>query len=345
MKSKKVRGFFDQEYRLEKIAIKDPLEILSTKVNWEQFRKKIEKAYENIDYSQGGRPPYDRLMMFKILILQEYYGLSDDQIEFQLLDRLSFQKFIGQGLHDTVPDAKTIWLYRQTLTEARTLDELFVYLKRQLEGYGLIAKKGVMVDASFAHVPVQRNTPDENDQLKNDETPDWSENKMRQKDTDANWTKKGGQSHYGYKQHIKADVESKIVTNFEVTSASEHDSQLLNNLLESSDQGQSLYGDSAYMSEKIIAELADKGIKQKILAKGYRNTELTKKERERNQRLSSKRCRVEHIFGWIKQKSGRLIRGIGIKRVTARITLRLFIYNLSRATFLIKDRKRGLTII
>ena len=175
MKTKKARGFFDEEFRHEKIATKDPLTILTTKVNWEQFRPTLEKAFEGIDYSQGGRPPFDRLMMFKILILQEYYGLSDDQIEFQLLDRLSFQKFIGQNLYDIVPDAKTIWLYRQTITEAGVIDKLFIQLKKQLERYGLVAKKGIMVDASFAKVPIQRNTPDENEQLKNGETPEWDE--------------------------------------------------------------------------------------------------------------------------------------------------------------------------
>ena len=190
MKSRKTRGLFDEEFRQQKIATKDPLVILSTKVNWEQFRSTLERSFQGIDYSQGGRPPFDRLMMFKILILQEYYGLSDDQMEFQLLDRLSFQKFIGQGLHDVVPDAKTIWLYRQTLAQAGIIDQLFVQLTKLLGKYGLIARKGTMVDASFAHVPIQRNTPDENDQIKHGETPDWDENKMRQKDVDADWTKK-----------------------------------------------------------------------------------------------------------------------------------------------------------
>ena len=87
MKSRKTRGLFDEEFRQQKIATKDPLVILSTKINWEQFRYTLERAFQGIDYSQGGRPPFDRLMMFKILILQEYYGLSDDQMEFQLLAR------------------------------------------------------------------------------------------------------------------------------------------------------------------------------------------------------------------------------------------------------------------
>ena len=106
MKSRKVRGIFDEEFRHEKIATKDPLTILTTKVNWEQFRPALEKAFEGIDYSQGGRPPFDRLMMFKILILQEYYGLSDDQIEFQLLDRLSLQFF-----HAEIPRQKFLVLF------------------------------------------------------------------------------------------------------------------------------------------------------------------------------------------------------------------------------------------
>ena len=345
MKSKKSKNLFDEEFRREKIAAKDPLTILNSKVNWEQFRPALEDSFIHIDYSLGGRPPFDRLMMFKILILQEYYGLSDDQMEFQLLDRLSFQKFIGQGLHDTVPDAKTIWLFRQTLTEKGVFDRLFIQLKKQLERYGLIAKKGSMIDASFVKVPVQRNSPDENDQIKNGDSPDWDENKSRQKDIDADWTKKGGQSHYGYKQHIKADLKSKLITNFEVTSASEHDSQVLEELLEHSDKGQPLYADSAYYKEERNQELKKKGIQPRILSKGYRNKELTKTQIEKNHRLSSNRCRVEHIFAWLKQKGGNKMRGIGIHRITAKVTLRLIGYNLSRAVYLIKDRKRGLTCI
>jgi IS5 family transposase len=342
MQKKKQRGFFDEEFRHEKIIEKDPLSILNSKVNWEQFRITLEKAFSHIDYSQGGRPPFDRLMMFKVLVLQEYYGLSDDQMEFQLLDRLSFQKFIGQGLQDIVPDAKTIWLYRQTLTESGTIDKLFVQLKKQLEKYGLTAKKETMVDASFVKVPVQRNTPEENKQIKNGDTPDWDANKNRQKDTDADWTKKNNQSHYGYKQHIKADLKSKLITNFEVTPASEHDSQVLEELLESSDKGQKLYADSAYYKNERNEILKKKGISPRILSKGYRNKELSEGQKARNKILSSKRCRVEHVFGWLKQKGGPMIRGIGIKRITARVTLRIIGYNLSRAVYLIKNRKRGL---
>ena len=112
MKTKKARGFFDEEFRHEKIATKDPLVVLSTKVYWEQFRSTLEKAFDGIDYSQGGRPPFDRLMMFKILILQRLYNLSDEQMEYQLVDRLSFKRFTGLEFSHRVPDCNTVWNFK-----------------------------------------------------------------------------------------------------------------------------------------------------------------------------------------------------------------------------------------
>lgn len=335
------KGLFDEEFRIEKIDRKDPLKALSTKINWEQFVPTLDKAFAHIDYSQGGRPPFDRLLMFKVLVLQEYYGLSDEQMEYQLLDRLSFQRFIGQGLQDRVPDEKTIWLFRQSLTEAGVLDALFLQLGKRLERIGLVARKGKMIDASFVKVPVQRNSEKENDQIKNGNTPkDWNDHKRSQKDVDADWTKKGNESHYGYKQHVKADLKNKIITNFQVTPASEHDGHVIDELLEPhKEKGQPIYADSAYYSEEHVASLKKKGYKPRILRKGYRYKALTEEQRAQNRKLSSKRCRVEHIFGWMQQHMGKLIRGVGIERVTARVTLRIICYNLFRALFLIKNRR------
>lgn len=345
MKSKKTRGLFDEEFRIEKIKKKDPLTVLQSRVNWEQFRVTVESAFLGIDYSKGGRPPFDRLLMFKVLVLQEYYGLSDDQMEFQLLDRLSFQRFIGQGLHDVVPDAKTIWLYRQTLTNAGVIDRLFEQLGKQLKKLGLVANKGSMIDASFVKVPVQRNTPDENDQIKGGDRPDWDEPKARQKDTDADWTRKGNERHYGYKQHVKADVESKLITNFEVTPASVHDSNVFEELLDKQDAGTRVYADSAYHSEERIAILKALGIDPGLLTRNYRNRTLTQQEKELNRKLSSRRCRIEHIFAWLKQCGRSRIRGVGIGRITARVTLRMICYNLTRAIFLLRNNKKELQII
>lgn len=344
MRKKKTKGFFDEEFRRDLIEKKDPLKILNDKVNWEQFRPTLESAFAGIDYSQGGRPPYDKVMMFKILILQEYYGLSDAQVEFQLLDRLSFQKFIGQGLHDRVPDEKTVWLFREILTKEEVIEDLFVQLNRRLETTGLIVNKGKIIDASFAKVPVQRNTPKENKQIKNGETPNWKENKRRQKDTDASWTKKNDESHFGYKRHIKADLKSKLISNFGVTKASVHDSQVFEELLDKNDKGQPIYMDSAY-NKSTNQELEKKGFKLKVLEKGYRNKPLTKKQKEKNKKLSSKRCRVEHLFAWVTQRGCKLIRSIGLTRVVARVTLQTIAYNLSRSVFLIKNRRTRVSCI
>jgi IS5 family transposase len=345
MKTKRTKGFFDEEFRIEKISSKDPLTTLSIRVNWEQFRPTLERAFQEERTSNAGRKPFDRLLMFKVLILQEYYGLSDDQMEFQLLDRLSFQKFIGQGLHDIVPDAKTIWLFRNNLTKAGVIDGLFATLSKQLKRHGLIAKKGVMVDASFAKVPVQRNTPDENKQIKSGQTPKWDEHKARQKDVDANWIIKGRQTHYGYKQHIKADLKSKLITSYAVTPASHHDSTVLNRLITKKDAGQMIYGDSAYSSKETIEFFVKNKLRPRINKKGYRYKTLTEADRAKNRKHSSKRCRIEHVFASIKQRSGPLIRAIGAERVKAKIVLRFIVYNLSRAVFLTKNNQRGLAYI
>lgn len=345
MTNKRNKGFFDEEFRRELIEKKDPLRILDEHINWEQFRSTIERAFSNVDYSQGGRPPFDRVMMFKVLILQEYYGLSDAQIEFQILDRLSFQKFIGQGLQDRVPDEKTVWLFRETLTKAEVIEELFVQLNKRLEHSGLIANKGKIVDASFAEVPIQRNSPKENEQIKAGKTPKWNENKSRQKDTDATWTKKNNQSFFGYKRHTKIDLQSKLICDFEVTPAHVHDSQVFDELLNDwKDRGQPIYADSAYNKEN-NEELSRSGYKLKILKKGYRNKSLTKAEEENNRQLSSKRSRAEHVFAWMRQRFGYYIRVIGETRVTAKITLQNITYNLARSSFLIKKNKVRVSMV
>ena len=163
-------------------------------------------------------------MMIKILILQWYYNISDDKMpaccreavlwtgrEFAILDRLSFMRFLGLSMSDRVPDAKTIWNFRKQLRRKGIIEKLFSLFTEELQKQGLIANEGKIVDASFIKVPIQRNTRQENKEIKEGNVPEqWNENphKMAQKDTDARWTKKNGRNYYGYKNHIKADAES-----------------------------------------------------------------------------------------------------------------------------------------
>ena len=226
----RMKSFFDEENRMAKISkIGDPLEILNSIINWELFRVILKKHIVHKESNKGGRPPFDIVMMFKILVLERLYNLSDDQAEFQINDRRSFMRFLGLESYDTVPDAKTIWKFRNDLSQTDAIEECFHLFNEMLAAEGLITHSGTIIDATFVDAPRQRNTREENQKIKNGEVPeDWKkpENaaKLSQKDTDARWIKKNGETHFGYKDHVKCDVDSKLITGYGASAASLHDS-------------------------------------------------------------------------------------------------------------------------
>jgi len=331
-------GFFDEQFRLEQLSkMGDPLEILNMHVEFESFRTKLESIFPEKDKSKGGRPPFDRVMMFKALLLKSSYNLSFEKLEYHIKDRLSFQRFLGLTLADRVPDANTFWDFNEALTKEGVIDGIFVLLRKQLVAKGLIMHNGSIVDASIVNAPIQRNSQKENKIIKEGKHPsDWTDNKKSQKDKDAAWTKKHNISRYGYKNHIKVDKGSKLITNFEVTDASVHDSQVLIELLEESDSHHELYADSAYRSEEIEKELKARKIRSRIHKKGYRNKPLEDKDKVVNKRKSQTRARVEHVFGDIHQKMKKVIvRQIGLVRNAAAITMMNICYNMRRSSFLL----------
>jgi IS5 family transposase len=272
--------------------------------------------------------------MFKILILQRYYNLSDDQIEYQILDRMSFMRFLDLTLSDKVPDSKTIWLFKETLTKANIVEKLFDKFHDELEKQGYIGNEGKIVDASFVEAPRQRNSREENKEIKEGNIPeDWQDNphKLSQKDTDARWTKKNNETHYGYKDHLKTDNKSKLIDKYKVTDASVHDSQPLDDLLEEKDADQSFHADSAYTGEEQEKTIAKKKMQNCVNEKGYRNKPLTEQQKTNNKEKSKIRARVEHVFGFIENSmNGSYIRTIGIARATATIGLMNLTYNMFR---------------
>jgi len=331
----KIRGLFDEQIRLDKLSKKqDPLERLSSHIDFEYFRKPLEKFFKKeTENSKGGRPAYDAVLMFKILILQRYYNVSDDAIEYAILDRLSFMRFLGLGINNPVPDAKTIWLFRDNLTSGGMIEKLFTCLDKQLDKDGIIVHKGKLVDASIVEVPVQRNSRDENQQLKAAGVPaGWSENKLRQKDTDAQWVTHNGKNYFGYKTHIKADSKTKLITDYRATSANIHDSEMLEELLDKKeDGGQPVYADSAYRSGALEKICRKKNIESHIHEKGYRNKPLTKRQQQRNKKKSKIRARVEHIFGFMTNSMNEMyLRYRNFARNKTGIGLMNLTYNLFR---------------
>jgi IS5 family transposase len=260
------------------------------------------------DWKKRGRPPFDPLLMLKILVLQKYHGLSDEATEAQIKDRLSFMSFLGLRLGDEVPDANTIWDFKELIEKDKRdgIKKLFDAFHRTLTGEGLIDKEGSIVDASFIDAPRQRNTREE--------------------------TKKNNEAHYGYKNHAKVDAKSKLIDKHCTTPANVHDSQVFKDLVDKSDKA--VLGDSAYHSEDHEEHLLECDAEEFLMRKAYRNKPLSEADQTFNKAVSKIRVRVEHVFGRMKQMGMDYVRSIGLKRASQHNSLSNLVYNMDRYAFL-----------
>ena len=350
MTTRKYPGFFDIAERTEKLAqMGDPLVGLNERIDWEAFRVDLCQVHEKPRKSNAGAKPIDVVLMFKILVLQQLHNLSDDRIEYQIRDRLSFMRFLGLQFEDRVPDAKTVWLFRERLKDAGLVTALFARFHEQLAKQGYAARAGQMIDATFIEVRRQRNTREENAQIKADETPDeWKQPeakaKLRQKDIDARWTKKNHENHYGYKNHVNVDQANKLIQHFVVTDAAVHDSQAFDFLLDDKEQKdgskREVYADSAYRSQETEAQLAATGIVSQICEKGVRDRPLTDMQKTMNRAKSRVRARVEHVFGAQAQMGGHIVRTIGATRAWVKVGMMNIVYNMVRLVQLYKRDRR-----
>ena len=331
-------GFFDAEKRLSALSKKgDPLEAIAALVPWESFRADIEAVVltpEEAKKSTAGRKPFDAIAMFRMLVLQSLYNLSDEQIEYQVYDRATFTRFVGLGLEDGIPDGTTLWLFREKLARAGLIETLFDRFDQRLNAKGYIARGGQIVDASIVPVPKQRNTREENEAVKRGETPaEWEQKpaKNRQKDKDARWTKKHGKSFFGYKNHVNADKTHKLIRDYEATDAAVHDSRVLETLLDEANTSKDVFGDSAYRSAEAEEKLAARGFRSRICVRGTRGRPLSKAKAAANRAKSRIRARIEHVFGAQETApGGRIVRTIGIVRARLKIGLQNFVYNIRR---------------
>jgi len=333
-------SFFDLNDRhalLEQLG--DPLPKIDEVVDWEGFRPTLRRIRSKKDRRKGGRPAFDVVLMFKVLLLQQLYNLSDDQTEYQIRDRYSFSRFLDLDPEGRVPDAKTIWLYREQLKNLGLLEQLFAGLLGQIEDAGYVARRGQIVDAAIMETPRQRNPREENEQIKKGEVPeDWSDNKRRQKDTQARWTRKANKTYFGYKNHINVDVKHKVIRRFAVSDAALNDRRLLDDILDENNTSRALWADANYRSRDQETSLKKQGYRSHIQRQGQANKPLNERQKAANHKRSKTRIRVEHIFAQ-QSWNGRIVRTIGLERASFKIGMMNLAYNMQRLAWLVQHVK------
>lgn len=352
------RGFFDIDERLKELSAKgDDLERLNAIVDYEVFRPGLARAVPRSDGSKGGRPAFDHVFMFKVLILQAAHSLSDERTEYLIKDRLSFMRFLGLGLADAVPDANTIWTFREALTRARidgkpVIEVLFKAYEAALTKAGFLAMGGQIIDASIVVAPRQRNSDGEKRDLKQGRIPEAWKNKpakLAQKDRDARWTVKGSKAKpsddgsprvdlavpaFGYKNHIGIDRRHGLIRTWVATDAARHDGAQLPNLISKANTGSQVWADTAYRSKANEKHLAEHGLRSQIHRKKPKGKPMPANVARANGAKSKVRSAVEHVFARQKGPMGLLVRTIGIARATVKIGLANIAYNMKRAVWL-----------
>jgi len=343
-------GVEKQLSRLEKMG--DPFIKINELIDWEIFRGPLEKALRKTDRRQGGRPAHDVILMFKIVMLMAWYNLSYNQAEYQINNRLDFMRFLGVEIGTKLPDENTIWDFKEAIKNHGLDRELFDLFNNSLQDCGIEVNSGTIVDASFVEVPRRRvitetelKEPEklhENEKINmtleeteaavlvsaNDEK---TKHILEQTDFEARYTKKNDVTFFGYKDHAAVDKDTKIIIDYDVTSAEVHDSQVCTQFITT--KTSDLWADSAYMSAEIKAKLLEinPDIKIHICNRAYRNKPLTNEQKEENREISKIRARVEHVFGFMtRSMSGMFLNCIGLERARRDIGLKNLGYNIKR---------------
>ena len=348
-------GLFDIDERLKRLSdLGDQLLAFAGAVDFEIFRADLVAALGYGDGAQGGRPPFDPVLMFKIMVIQAANNLSDERTEFLINDRLSFMRFLGLGLHDRVPDARTIWLFREKLTRAGAMTALFDRFDAALRTAGYIAQGGQIVDASLIAAPKQRTTQAEKDDIKAGRVPgEWAKKpaKLAHKDRDAKWTVKYTKAKaradgtmppvdiaipaFGYKNHVSIDKAFGLIRTWMATDAAAHDgARLREGLLDKTNTASAVWADTAYRSAANEAFMEDNGFVSKIHRKKPKGRPMPEITRRANALKSKVRSHVEHVFAVQKDRMDLFVRTIGIARATTKIGMANLVYNIKRTLFL-----------
>lgn len=304
-------------------------------LDWKSIKETIDKYYTK-GKSATGTPAYDGLLLFKVCLLQTWYGLSDYEVEDRINDSISFSYFCGMSIDQTSPDHSTISRFRTLMTKKNAYDKLFKLINKQLETHQIIVKTGAIIDASVIDTPLRpkgknnfKVTEDRDDEQEVAVTREYSSNV----DKEAKWLKKRGKYHFGYKKHYVTDDEG-LVLGVVTTTASANEIANLDEVLDSADLPENipLKADKGYQSKKNNGILKKRKLKNHILKKALKNKPLTKWEYRFNKLVGQTRFKVERTFGGIKRWfSGGVARYRGIKKMHTQNLMEAICYNLYRS--------------
>jgi len=326
------------------------LDGISAMLDWGRIEKLLKRGLGRTDKVTAGAKAYPAIQMFRILLLQQWYGLSDQDTESALYDRLSFMRFAGLSLEESVPDHTTVCRFRNLLVSRKLLESLLNEINRQMEKQGKLVKKGVAVDASIiASCARPRKQVDIESVVSDREEREVSSTVQAKvsvrysHDSDAAWTKKGKQFYYGYKGHSSVDVDTGLILAAHATPANHSDTRELGVLVKKSrlPAKSRVYADKGYTSLANRKLVKGHKCKDGIMNRAYRNRPLTERERKRNKLISKKRGIVERTFGTLKLHYG-LARAsyLGTAKVTGELLLSSLAYNLKRALFLLSAQEK-----
>jgi len=314
----------------------DPLQVLDRHIDFAAIAAAIDAKLKLGNRGKGGRPPYRTETMVRLLVLQQLYNLSDDALEYQVLDRASFTRFTGLTSSSRVPDAKTVWVWRERLKKLDLIGDISAAVSGQLQRAGFVARGGQIIDASIVSAPIQRNTREENAVIAQGEVPqDWSQAKRAQKDVEARWTRKNGRNFYGYKLHANTDRRWGFIRRAEVTAASVIDTTMFEAVLDQN-TNRNVYADRGYTKRARELALKQQGYRVHIQRKSERYKALSAAQHRRNRRIAKQRVYVEHAFARLAQLGGKCVRSIGLARAKVQLGLKVATHNLQRLARLLE---------
>jgi transposase, IS5 family len=297
----------------------------------------LERVMAVLEPSLYGAPGYPPLLMLKGLLLQQWYGLSDPGLEDALADRLSFRRFVGLALDEAVPDHSTICRFRRAFREAGLAEAVFAEINRQIDAKGLILRRGTLIDATLVPANVKRPAKPKaagsegagSEGAAPDKPASANETSRSARDPEAEWTKKNGKAHFGYKGHVGVDEGSGIIRSAKLTGASVNDTVIADALIPGDERA--VYADQAYSTHARRAALRARGCKDRIMHRANKHHALTARQKQRNRGIAKRRAPVERVFAVAKRLcQWTRVRYLGLTRNAAHFLLLCTAINLRR---------------